>query len=188
MWVGEMKRKRERERERGRGLIQRPVERGGPWASVAPRGRAACAARSQSCGVRLPWRMGAAHPCDTLDQPDSAITWHLFLLATIQLLMSWAQPEIIWSYGVTGCTMDSESSDRGSNPRRTSLPLAMSRQTRRGQRSYPINLAVSASVGMTVDMGNAETRDRTGDLQIVSLTLSQLSYRGPWYLDTTSLP
>jgi hypothetical protein len=39
-----MKRKRERERERGRGLIQRPVERGGPWASVAPRGRAACAA------------------------------------------------------------------------------------------------------------------------------------------------
>ena len=92
-------------------------------------------------------------------------------------LMSWVQPEIIWSYGVTGCTMDSESSDRGSNPRRTSLPLAMSRQTRRGQRSYPINLAVSASVGMTVDMGNAETRDRTGDLQIFSLTLSQLSYR-----------
>jgi hypothetical protein len=143
---------------------------------------------SQSCGVRLPWRMGAAHPCDTLDQPDSAITWHLFLLATIQLLMSWVQPEIIWSYGVTGCTMDSESSDRGSNPRRTSLPLAMSRQSRRGQRSYPINLAVSASVGMTVDMGNAETQDRTGELQIFSLTLSQLSYRGPWYLDTTSLP
>ncbi len=28
---------------------------------------------------------------------------------------------------------------------------------------------------MTVDMGNAETRDRTGDLQIFSLTLSQLS-------------
>ena len=26
--------------------------------------------------------------------------------------------------------------------------------------------------------GNAETRDRTGDLQIFSLTLSQLSYRG----------
>ena len=25
---------------------------------------------------------------------------------------------------------------------------------------------------------NAETRDRTGDLQIFSLTLSQLSYRG----------
>ena len=143
---------------------------------------------SQSCGVRLPWRMGAAHPCDTLDQPDSAITWHLFLLATIQLLMSWAQPEIIWSYGVTGCTLDSGSSDRGSNPRRTSLPSAMSRQTRHGQRSYPIYLAVSASVDMTVDLGNAETRDRTGDLKIFSLTLSQLSYRGPWYLNTTSLP
>ena len=27
---------------------------------------------------------------------------------------------------------------------------------------------------------NAETRDRTGDLQIFSLTLSQLSYRGNW--------
>ena len=27
-------------------------------------------------------------------------------------------------------------------------------------------------------MKNAETRDRTGDLQIFSLTLSQLSYRG----------
>ena len=27
-------------------------------------------------------------------------------------------------------------------------------------------------------VGNAETRDRTGDLQIFSLTLSQLSYRG----------
>ena len=27
---------------------------------------------------------------------------------------------------------------------------------------------------------NAETRDRTGDLQIFSLTLSQLSYRGEW--------
>ena len=27
---------------------------------------------------------------------------------------------------------------------------------------------------------NAETRDRTGDLQIFSLTLSQLSYRGGW--------
>ena len=26
----------------------------------------------------------------------------------------------------------------------------------------------------------AETRDRTGDLQIFSLTLSQLSYRGSW--------
>ena len=26
--------------------------------------------------------------------------------------------------------------------------------------------------------GNAETRDRSGDLQIFSLTLSQLSYRG----------
>ena len=26
--------------------------------------------------------------------------------------------------------------------------------------------------------GNAETRDRTGDLQIFGLTLSQLSYRG----------
>ena len=29
---------------------------------------------------------------------------------------------------------------------------------------------------------NAETRDRTGDLQIFSLTLSQLSYRGGWAL------
>ena len=29
---------------------------------------------------------------------------------------------------------------------------------------------------------NAETRDRTGDLQIFSLTLSQLSYRGGWTL------
>ena len=28
----------------------------------------------------------------------------------------------------------------------------------------------------------AETRDRTGDLQIFSLTLSQLSYRGGWAL------
>ena len=27
-------------------------------------------------------------------------------------------------------------------------------------------------------MKNAETRDRTGDLQIFGLTLSQLSYRG----------
>ena len=27
---------------------------------------------------------------------------------------------------------------------------------------------------------DAETRDRTGDLQIFSLTLSQLSYRGVW--------
>ena len=27
---------------------------------------------------------------------------------------------------------------------------------------------------------DAETRDRTGDLQIFSLTLSQLSYRGSW--------
>ena len=27
---------------------------------------------------------------------------------------------------------------------------------------------------------NAETQDRTGDLQIFSLTLSQLSYRGCW--------
>ena len=27
---------------------------------------------------------------------------------------------------------------------------------------------------------NAETRDRTGDFQIFSLTLSQLSYRGFW--------
>ena len=27
---------------------------------------------------------------------------------------------------------------------------------------------------------HAETRDRTGDLQIFSLTLSQLSYRGNW--------
>ena len=29
---------------------------------------------------------------------------------------------------------------------------------------------------------HAETRDRTGDLQIFSLTLSQLSYRGGWAL------
>merc|ERR1711884_989858 len=28
--------------------------------------------------------------------------------------------------------------------------------------------------------GHAETRDRTGDLQIFSLTLSQLRYRGSW--------
>ena len=32
--------------------------------------------------------------------------------------------------------------------------------------------------GQHMHQGNAETRDRTGDLQIFSLTLSQLSYRG----------
>ena len=47
-------------------------------------------------------------------------------------------------------------------------------------------LAQRISVGQKVQLcprepahqGNAETRDRTGDLQIFSLTLSQLSYRG----------
>ena len=35
---------------------------------------------------------------------------------------------------------------------------------------------------------HAETRDRAGDLQIFGLTLSQLSYRGPWYFNTPRLP
>ena len=35
-----------------------------------------------------------------------------------------------------------------------------------------------AGCGSKDNIGNAETRDRTGDLQIFSLTLSQLSYRG----------
>ena len=34
--------------------------------------------------------------------------------------------------------------------------------------------------------GNAETRDRTGDLQIFGLTLSQLSYRGHTHQFTTA--
>ena len=38
---------------------------------------------------------------------------------------------------------------------------------------------------MAVPCDNAETRDRTGDLQIFSLTLSQLSYRG-YYTQCTS--
>ena len=33
----------------------------------------------------------------------------------------------------------------------------------------------------------AETRDRTGDLQIFSLTLSQLSYRGQMHMDVALL-
>ena len=35
---------------------------------------------------------------------------------------------------------------------------------------------------------NAETRDRTGDLQIFSLTLSQLSYRGSCFCESALLP
>ena len=41
---------------------------------------------------------------------------------------------------------------------------------------FHINLKDKA--GEVACVGNAETRDRTGDLQIFSLTLSQLSYRG----------
>ena len=41
---------------------------------------------------------------------------------------------------------------------------------------FQINLKEKA--GEVACVGNAETRDRTGDLQIFSLTLSQLSYRG----------
>ena len=38
---------------------------------------------------------------------------------------------------------------------------------------------MQASAGQpTSEKSHAETRDRTGDLQIFSLTLSQLSYRG----------
>ena len=37
----------------------------------------------------------------------------------------------------------------------------------------------SASVSGPLE-NSVETRDRTGDLQIFSLTLSQLSYRGLW--------
>ena len=49
-------------------------------------------------------------------------------------------------------------------------------------------VAQRVSVGQKVPLcprepahqGNAETQDRTGDLQIFSLTLSQLSYRGSY--------
>ena len=36
----------------------------------------------------------------------------------------------------------------------------------------------AAPILQRIEMQHAETRDRTGDLQIFSLTLSQLSYRG----------
>ena len=39
----------------------------------------------------------------------------------------------------------------------------------------------SIAMQMLAGENNAETRDRTGDLQIFSLTLSQLSYRGLIY-------
>ena len=38
--------------------------------------------------------------------------------------------------------------------------------------------AQALAISFGRDIGHAETRDRTGDLQIFSLTLSQLSYRG----------
>lgn len=38
-------------------------------------------------------------------------------------IMGWLEKMITWSYGVTASTLDSESSDRGSNPRRTCLFL-----------------------------------------------------------------
>ena len=47
-----------------------------------------------------------------------------------------------------------------------------------------VNTPVAQSTKLTPDSMHqheyAETRDRTGDLQIFSLTLSQLSYRGSW--------
>ena len=64
--MGETKRKKERERERERerekererereiGLIQKPIERGGPCAPVAPRGEAAlatCARILRACNA-----------------------------------------------------------------------------------------------------------------------------------------
>jgi hypothetical protein len=50
----ERERKREREREREIGLIQKPIERGGPCAPVAPRGEAAlatCARILRACNA-----------------------------------------------------------------------------------------------------------------------------------------
>ena len=51
------------------------------------------------------------------------------------------------------------------------------RERRRARDACPDHLRISSTHG---DTEHAETRDRTGDLQIFSLTLSQLSYRGLW--------
>ena len=40
------------------------------------------------------------------------------------------------------------------------------------------NGGIANRYAFTQQLQNAETRDRTGDLQIFGLTLSQLSYRG----------
>ena len=50
----ERERERKREREREIGLIQKPIERGGPCAPVAPRGEAAlatCARILRACNA-----------------------------------------------------------------------------------------------------------------------------------------
>jgi hypothetical protein len=50
----EREREKEREREREIGLIQKPIERGGPCAPVAPRGEAAlatCARILRACNA-----------------------------------------------------------------------------------------------------------------------------------------
>ena len=61
----------------------------------------------------------------------------------------------------------------------TQVPLARAAWAQIPQLSFPDRKAHAAgSQRQTHYARNAETRDRAGDLQIFSLTLSQLSYRG----------
>ena len=53
---------------------------------------------------------------------------------------AWIPTAAHWSYGVTVSTLDSESSDRGSNPRRTSLLLLGMTQTLTATGGTPITM------------------------------------------------
>ena len=68
---------------------------------------------------------------------------YLLSCARMQIL---DHPIIIWSYGVTVSTLDSEFSDRGSNPRRTFFMYARVRRTTKMTRTG-LEPAISGSGG-----------------------------------------
>ena len=79
-------------------------------------------------------------------------------------------PEAAWGYGATVARLTPDQKVGSSNLSALIFSMALHEMLPCSSLEHCLENIASTN--------NAETRDRTGDLQIFSLTLSQLSYRG----------
>ena len=110
-YVGGRNEEEENARERERPDSEADRTRRPLGSCSAPRSGGACSMRedtecvlrkiaSQSCGVRLPWRTGAAHQCDTPDQRDSMASFSPGHNSAFDVLGPTGHNLVLWRNGL----------------------------------------------------------------------------------------